>query len=234
MAAPASARETITLVADPWCPYTCAEEDERPGYMLEIAREALALHGITVRYKVVPWSRAVEQTRTGRYTAIVGAAPGDAPDFIYPATLQGMSDMRLWVRNDASWTYAGLKSLAGQRIGAIADYAYGEVLDRYIEEHAEDKDRVQMIGGDNALTLNIRKLRAKRIDVMPEDANVIKHYASTHGTLGIKPAGSATTPEHAEDNNLFVAFSPKNKESERYAALLDKGVKQLRKSGRLK
>lgn len=46
--------ETITIVADPWCPYNCEPGSDEPGFMVEIARRVFAEAGIEVRYETVP------------------------------------------------------------------------------------------------------------------------------------------------------------------------------------
>ena len=52
--------KTITLAADEWCPYNCAEEDKaKPGYMIEIAQAILGKAGYTVEYKTMAFQRAI-------------------------------------------------------------------------------------------------------------------------------------------------------------------------------
>lgn len=43
----AGAAEHVVLLADPWCPHTCAPGNS-PGYMVEIATRALAKQGIAI------------------------------------------------------------------------------------------------------------------------------------------------------------------------------------------
>ena len=65
--------ETLTLVADEWCPYNCTPGDEKPGFLVEIVKKVFEPQGFTVDYKIVPWARAIRDTRAGRYSAILGA-----------------------------------------------------------------------------------------------------------------------------------------------------------------
>ncbi len=48
-------QKTITLAADIWCPYNCDSKDERPGFMVELAKEIFQKKGINVQYVIVPW-----------------------------------------------------------------------------------------------------------------------------------------------------------------------------------
>ena len=46
----AAKADVIDLRADEWCPFNCEAGSENPGFMVEIAREALALYGHDVGY----------------------------------------------------------------------------------------------------------------------------------------------------------------------------------------
>jgi len=150
--------DTITLVADEWCPYNCVPESDTPGYMIEIAKKVFELKGYSIVYEILPWARAVQDTRLGRYTAIVGAYQGDAPDFIFPANELGQINQSFFVTTESSWNYTGIESLAHIVIGVIKDYAYGDELDAYIDEHKSDPHNVQVVAGTEALTTNIQKM----------------------------------------------------------------------------
>lgn len=231
----AEAGKTITLVADRWCPYNCAASASQPGFMVEITRAIFKKYDIAVTYKVLPWSSAIEQTRSGRYDAVVGASQGDVPDFIFPSLTQGMSSMQFWVKKDSNWSYNGISSLNEVRIGIIAGYSYSKILDMYLNLNRSQTERIQPVSGDNALELNLRKLEAGRIDVTPEDKNVMQYYFSSRGLpMTVKSAGTPVARENMEDIYLYVAFSPANPKSQQYAQAMTQGMQELRRSGELK
>lgn len=226
--------EKITVVADEWCPYNCAP-GEKPGFMIEIAQAVFKKNNIEVDYSIMPWSRAVELTRQGQYSAIVGSTNGDAPDFVFPEKSQGLSTTAFFGLSDSKWEYKGEQSLPEVVIGVIDDYSYSSVVDEYIKKNLNNRDRIQVIGGENALELNIKKLEAKRIDAFPEDVNVLTDYYTSRGqTVPLKNLGEASSKTDLKDKELFLAFSPKNPESKRYASMLSAGTDELRKSGELK
>ena len=80
--APSNPRQRVVIAADPWCPHNCEAGSEHEGYMIDIAREAFGLAGIDVEYVNMSWARALQQARDGYIDAVVGALPGDAPDFV--------------------------------------------------------------------------------------------------------------------------------------------------------
>lgn len=223
--------ETIILAADIWCPYNCSDG----GYVIEIARDIFKKHNITVEYNVMPWKEAIEKTREGQADAIVGATHDDAPDFIYPTALQGMSDPRFWVLEDSEWTYSDPASLSGIKLGVIEDYAYSTALNTYIKQYAADEKRIYIAKGNNALTENLEKLKDRELGTVVEDYNVVNYLVTTQSAeYPIKSAGTPTKKEDAASGYLYIAFSPKNPKSAQYAAMLNAGMKQLRDSGELK
>lgn len=228
----APAAETVTIVADHWCPYNCEPGSERPGFMIEIAQKAFARYDITVKYNVMPWSRAIDQTRKGEYTAIVGASRSDAPDFVFPAIAQGWMQNKFYVKTGSSWRFEGMDSLGKISLGVVADYAYGDMLDAYVKAKKSDLKYVQPISGDDALAINVKKLMAGRIGALVEDKHVMNyHLARNSLTWKISEVGDVPS---SKQSDLFIAFSPENPNAKRYADILAKETKAMRASGELK
>jgi polar amino acid transport system substrate-binding protein len=223
-----TAAATLTIVADEWCPYNCAPGSDKPGYMIEIARRVLGDAGHEIDYRNMPWSRAIEEARAGRFDAIVGAAQGDAPDFVFPEHRLGISANVFVVKRDSAWRFDGLASLEGRSLGIIRDYSYGDPLDDYIAQHERDAGRIQIASGDTALDTNFRKLEAGRIDVLVEDRNVVEQFL-----VGSGQAERFEIVGDLGDDDLFIAFSPATEGADELARLLGEGVQQLRASGEL-
>ncbi|NBX65780.1 MAG: ABC transporter substrate-binding protein [Proteobacteria bacterium] len=223
--------DTITIVADEWCPYNCAPDSGKPGIFIEIARYAFEKEGHTVDYRIIPWTRAIEDTREGRFTAITGASHGDASDFIFPDLPQSASLMSFYVKAGNAWQYTGMDSLAAVSLGSIDSYAYGEEIDKYIKANSEDMGKVQAIGGETALADNVSKLLKGRIDAVIESEDVMDYYLAQNGLTGkLVKAGHLPL---TEDQSLFIAFSPKNPNAKKYAALLTDAMKTLQENGHL-
>lgn len=223
--APAIADE-ITIVADEWAPYCGKPGAAQPGYGIEIAQHVFNAAGHNVLYKVVPWTRAIIDTRNGKYNAIVGAAREEAPDFVFPEEEIGMARDAFFVKKGSTWTYKGLDSLRTKTIGAIKGYSYGEELDAYFKENARD---VQYVFGEDPLRKNIDKLLAGRFDVLIEDENALLHKVKAIKAAD-KVVNAGATGESIE---LYITFSPKITKSNEYAEILTKGLRQLKKSGKL-
>lgn len=231
------ATKEVRLLADPWCPHNC-EDQAKPGYMVEIAKKAFEKHGYKVTYEIVPWARAVEEVKQGKADAIVGAAKGDAPDFVFPSLEQGHSQNAYYTLPESKWEFKGHGSLEAVRLGSIAGYSYGDAADAYIEKNKGDMRRVQQVGGDKPLTLNLRKLRAGRIDTLIEEVSVMNyHLASEPGSPQVRVAGYDKEPAKDgsiyEDDKLYLAFSPAKMTSKTLAEMLAAETKTMRESGEL-
>lgn len=222
--------ETISIAADVWCPYNC----EEGGYMIEIAKVIFKKNKIDVDYNIMPWVDAIAKTRDGAMDAVVGATHDDAPDFVFPDSLQGMSDMRFWVREDSDWSYEGIASLENVKLGVIEDYAYSKDLNDYIKQNAANDKRIHIAKGKEALKDNLEKLTSGELDVVAEDDNVINYLITNRSTeYRIKSVGTPVKGDDRSANYLYIAFSPKNPKAKQYAAMLDAGMKELRQSGEL-
>ncbi len=225
IAAPLRA-ETITLVADVWPPYNNEADAEKPGYGVEMMKTIFGAAGHQIDYRVIPWNRAIKMVQEGKADAVIGATTEEVPEFIFPERAFGISKIGFYVPEKSEWRYQDIGSLNGMRIGAIKGFEYGEELDGYFIQHS---DRVQFVYDDNATATNLKKLLRGRIDTFVEDVNVVEAVATQMGISNqIKWAGDA-------DKGLpvYIAFSPQNPKSARYAALFSEGLAHLRSTGEL-
>lgn len=220
--------DVITLRADEWCPYNCEPNSDEPGFMVDIARIVFKKAGHTVEYGVMPWARAIQDTRKGKYNGIIGAGKDDAPDFVFPENELAVMSGEFYVKKGADWEYKGLESLKDKVLGVIKDYTYSDVIDGYIEENGQNSKRVQVASGDNALDSNVKKLLAGRIDILIEDSNVMGLYIKENRKEKMLLTAGTLAPDE-----LFIAFSPNNPKSTEYAKTLSDGIVDMRKSGEL-
>lgn len=222
--ADAARSDTIVIAADPWCPFNCEPGSAKPGFMVELARAVFEPLGHTVTYETVNWSRALVETREGKYNAVFGATASDAEDFVFPTAAQGQSGNGYFVQAGNDWKLESPDSLQDKTIGLIRDYAYGDEIEAQIKQYA----KADYASGDDALTTNIKKLVAGRLDIVVEDANVFNYTASELGLL------DKTRLEKAVDfGPVYIAFSPAIATSKTFATQLDSGMAELRANGKL-
>jgi polar amino acid transport system substrate-binding protein len=226
---PAMPRQSVVIAADPWCPHNCEAGSDHEGYMIDIAREAFGLAGIDVEYVNMSWARALHQARDGYIDAVVGALPGDAPDFVFPDAAIGYSTIALYTHPENTWQYSGIDSLSQLTLLAINGYAYGPELDNYIEKYEDNPEKVWVLSGPAPLSRAIELLHQQRTDVFPEDQYVMQWQLEQAGdTEGLRMAAVL------HESPIYIAFSPVGNDSSELAALLAEGARALQSSGRVK
>jgi polar amino acid transport system substrate-binding protein len=115
------------------------------------------------------------------------------------------------------------------RLGIINAYSYGTELDGYIAQQDPAKQQVQAVSGDHALSINVRKLLAGRIEALAETSWVMQAYLADNGLNDkINAAGC-----RAQDSPIYLAFSPELKSSARYVQIFEAGLSEYQKNGKL-
>ncbi len=220
----------VSLRADLWYPMNGVPGSANPGYMVEVAKEALAAGGHTINYQNMPWERAVTEVRAGKFDCAIGAYKEDAPDFVYPDEELGRDVQAFYVKKGNAWKYTGdINALKSISLGVIGGYAYGEEFDKFLES-AGANSNVQVINADNALEQNLKKLQAGRITATLESVYVAEAKLKEMNLSGqIEAAGL-----FGEPTPMYIACSPAKPSSKEYAKLLGDGVKKMRASGKLK
>jgi len=220
--------ETIEVRADAWPPYNIQPGTPSPGYVVELL--ALVFPQGAISYKISPWPRAVKDVTEGKIHAIIGAAKDEAPGTIYPEEPAGATTMTFYVAKDNTWRFTDLDSLKKAKVGAVSGYAYDSgPVDAYLA--AGTVPAVQLVGGEDTLQTNIKKLQAGRITTILEDANVMSW---TLKELGL-PADTFISAGQAaaELSFIYVVFSPTHPESAARAARWTEVIRQLRADGTL-
>ena len=225
----AIARADVILIrSDDWCPYVC-DNKESPGYMVEVVTKIFSKQGHQVDFSLVNWARAVQEVRTNKSQAVLGALHNDAPDFIFPTKPLGTGQNHFYVRKESKWVYTGAESLQGKRVGVINSYAYGGKVDELIKSQ---KKNFISISGEYPLSQILKMMNSERLDAFIENEAVLRYnLAVSHIPMDAYKAVSVSL---ANDSNLYIAFSPKNPKSAEYSRIITKGLAELRQSGELR
>jgi len=223
--------DTITIVADPWCPYNCEPESDTPGFMVEIAERVFAEAGIEVRYETVPWVRALQATESGEYNGAIGASKVEATGFVFPAVEQGRMRNGFWVVRESRWQFNGVESLTDINLASLAGYSYGPQVEHYLEDPS-NAHRVTELYGPTPLQNGLNMLQRGRIDALLEDEYVFRYEVKQRNEVDLfRLAGRVELDPQFSD--VYIAFSPSLPSSQRYASLLGEGMARLRANGEL-
>lgn len=221
--------DVITLRTDEWCPYACDPKSDKPGFMVEIANEVFKKYGHTVDYNVMNWARVLTDVKSGQYDGVIGASRSDVSGFVIPEVPTGVLVSYYYTRKDDSWMYTGVDSLKKKKIGVINDYTYGDEIDKLV---AKKHSSFKKVSGQEPLARLVQMTETKRIDGFVENPLVLD--IALKKLKKDKDLFKVASRNLANDPDLFIAFSPARPNSKEYARILDEGVNELRKSGRLK
>lgn len=221
--------DTITLVADYWCPFNCEPGSESPGYLVEVAEKALGKAGHRVIYLTLPWSRAITDVRSGKYGGVLGAGTREVPDFVFPQRPLAMARHTFFTLPQSTWTYDTDASLGSIKLGVIDDYSYGDLNTRYIMPNRNDRKRLLILNGQNVLDRFLDMLEINRIDAFVEEEAVMAYFlrAQQPPVRALRKAGVAYREP------IYIAFSPALTNARQYAQDLSDGLRLLRDSGEL-
>ena len=223
----------ITIVADEWCPYNCEENASLQGFMVDMAREIFAKKGIEVEYKVVPWERALDMTKNGTYDGTIAVNLKEGSSLILPKKEQAISKYEFFILDDNKWEFNGVESLKGHSLGCVSGYTYGSIQN-YIDTHRTDNTIIQEINSDNASTINLKKLLARRVNVIIEDSLVMNSLISTTSNrFNVKSGGFLTNTPDKNTDYVYIGFSPNKPYSKHLAQILSDGTIEMEKSGEI-
>lgn len=222
--------DTLRVATDEWCPYDCipSQNNGKVGYLGDMLVAAMEKHGHKVEFVEVSYSRGLTLVREGKLDATEACFREEAPDFIMPPTVQGISNTTFFSLKDSTWRYTGIDSLKqAKMIGVIKGYDYvePELMD-YINQHP---DNVLEITGEKPLERLLEMLLAGRLTTVIEDKSVLEYKLQQMGKSDLVSV-SGTTPVVID---VFTGFSPANEKSKIYAQILSDEIENMRQTGEL-
>ncbi|WKB53610.1 substrate-binding periplasmic protein [Eleftheria terrae] len=206
-------------------PYATASRADQ-GVALAIVRRAFELQGWRVHYTFLPWSRALRESRAGRWdgTAYWGRAAEREQGFL-------LSDVVLteeWVflyRQDSGFDWQVPADLRRWRMALIRDYTYTPEMRGLIEAGELKGDATP----DDLTAL--RKLVRGRVDVVPVERHVacelVQRHFSQAQAEGLRAHPRPMTPRFT----THLMLPRQLPDSARRLAAFNRGLGQLRNSG---
>ncbi|MFC4161399.1 substrate-binding periplasmic protein [Chitinimonas lacunae] len=221
------AAEVVKVSLSPWCPYICTDP-VKPGALIETITAAFATKGLQVRYIDVPWTRQIAMVRKGEVDAMSGVGKADVPDLVFPARSTGRYQPCFYTLANSTWQYEGIPSLKNIRLSVLKDTTFSKEVDEYINGEGKRSGKVDFLHDEDYLTQHFRKLEAKRVDVVLDDATVVNHFLNEKRLAKPRQAGCLKA------SALWLGFSPVGKNTKTYLAAYEQGLETIRKSGQLK
>ncbi len=215
------AGETIILGAEnDWSPYS---NQDGTGMANDIVLAAFKAVGIHVKFNVGPYNRLLKMVRDGDLLGAfnVPKERSNERDYLFGKMpiFTALSAYYYNVERPLPATgKEGLKN--GEKIGVVFDYGYGDFF--------SGNDKIVKIPVRSDL-LNLRKLEKGRIDATILYDKKARKLLKEEG-LSDKIAKAFDS----ESGDIYVAFSKRFPDAQRYADKLDEGLAIIQASGELK
>ena len=228
---PSSARsQELVVQADRWCPYNCEPESAAPGYIIELLQTIFGPKNVKIRYEIVPWDRALVQTRDGRAGAAIAATQREVTAYglLIGHEPIGYSSDCLYVGANSKLKFNSVADLGSLKsIGIASGYSYSDEIETWLKR-PENRGRIVVQKGENPAAINAKNLALGRLDGVIEDDHVMRHLIAKLG-IGNQLALAGCQKQ----TKIFVAFSPKLKNAQQAVKEFDEGMEALRQNQQL-
>ncbi len=219
------AEETIRISNGEWLPYH-SKKIAHYGAGSRIVSEAFALEGIKVKWGFFPWARGYMYAVKGEWDASIGwiKTPEREKEVLFSKPVYGGKWVFFYLK-DHPFDWKTMEDLKGFRIGATANYTYGEAFEK------NEKHKIIHVERVTKEKQNFAKLLLGRIQLFVHAldggyATLRKHFSPEQ----IRKITHHPKPVQIVDYHLVFT---KNDKNERMVKLFNKGLKHLRESGKV-
>ena len=190
------------------------------GPLLEVIVEAFALVDRKVVVEELPWSRALKWTKNGRYDGLCCAWHRDdrTADFLFSSPLPE-TILSFMKRRDSDIAFDGFESLSNYQVGVVRGYSYP---DDFVASGLSTQNA-------NSDLQNLRKLLAKRVDLILIDQAQARHLLNTR--LPTKRGELDFIEPNIQEEAQYLIFPRKLESSKALSEHYETGLKQLKSSG---
>ncbi len=217
--------ETLKIAAIDWCPQLCSNNQDA-GYVTDTVNQIFKDSPYELDITTYPWSRAIHLVRHGEAHALLSPARAEAPDLLYPENEIGIQRMCFFTKADSQWSYSGIESLNGMRIGIAYDTSIEE-LNSYVK--ANKRQFVFSPYNETYIGRSLKMLDYGRFDTFLFTYNSTVYEMKMNGAAdNYRSAGCVSTAK------IFMAFSPhKSKKNlvHRLMSYFDEKMTGLKNSG---
>ncbi len=210
---------TLVIAGTEWEPYY-GETLPENGFFTVIIRTAFQRAGYTLNLKFVPWKRAIEKGKKGKYDSVMGAYYTEerSQHFTYSDAVYESLEV-FFCKKERSISYKSFKDLAKYKIGALRGWSTTKTL-------KNENLNVKEVSNDSQ---NLKKLMNGRIDLFCATKvsmlNLIQSdYPQWKGKVKI-------IQPPLFRGKIYMIISKKNPTHKKIAKDLNLGLKRIRDEG---
>lgn len=221
-AAQAVHAQSITLVGeDDWYPYSALKDGKLRGFAVEVIAAAYAAVDVEVNFKSAPYVRCLMLVETGQEIGCFDSLKDSklSADFLFHQEPIFKAELGIYSLSGIEQSGLRASDMRGRRVGVTNGYTYSDAIDK--------DDSIIREQAPTDLS-NLRKLLLRRSEYSLVYTRVVDHLVNRYPKElkgKIKQVGTITV------DRLYVSFSKKRPEADKYAALLDQGLRKIRSNG---
>jgi polar amino acid transport system substrate-binding protein len=219
--------ETIKIATSELPPWA-SESLPYGGLINRIVASAFKISGIEVEFHYLPWKRALNATKVGQYHAssFWEADKSYEHDFYHSDLIETDAVVFFHKKSLSPFHWENLSDLSALRIGTTRGCSYTE---DFLDLAEADQLRVSVTNDE--LT-NLKRLVKGEIDLFPLSKSagdyLLNNYFSEQEASEI-----VADPKNINSGKSYILFSRQIPGNDRYLALFNKGLKQLKQENKL-
>ena len=212
--------EPLVAASDPWPPYV-DEKHPMGGVSVQIADAAFRTQGYTVSNRLMPWARALEETKHGRIDLILDAwwSQERSEHFMFSRPYIN-GPVKFLKRKGDPFKYSDLSSLKGKSIALVNNYAYGDAF--LSSKHYERALVTNFLQAAYMLSLG-------RVDLTLENELVARSRLATEAPDVLDKLEFAEQP--LADNYIYLMASYKHPRHLKIIGAFNKGLAIIIENG---
>lgn len=210
----------LSAGADPWPPYI-DENLPKGGVSVQIADAAFRTQGYTVKNRILPWARAIEETKQARVDLILDAwwSQERSETFVYSRPYIN-GPIKFIKQKGDDFQFVNLASLDGKSLVLVRDYAYGEELlnsKNYTQYFAHDFMQGMQMLVRNRVNLSLENELVARTRILQEAPDLLPKIEFAEKPLS--------------DNYVYVVASYKHPKHQEMIGAFNRGLDIILKNG---
>ncbi|BBE32083.1 ABC transporter substrate-binding protein [Tepiditoga spiralis] len=208
-----------------WAPYL-SEKLKYYGFFSRVVTDSFKNVGIKVEYGFFPWKRSYVLAENGSWDGSLGWSRNEEREksFYYSDPVIELKDF-LFYKKDKKIKFESYEDLRGKTIGIVIGYYYGKEFEK------AQKAGIFKVDQSTSDEINLKKLLAGRIDctILTYDIamDILKNKFKKEEIEQI-----TNTKKPTKVSPYYLILNKKDKNNENIIKLFNKGLKQLKESGK--
>ncbi len=214
--------QSITMVTDQWAPYYSSELKNQ-GPVTDVATVVLAELGYQLHVSYIPWKRAVEYSKNGKYQAVLGGYYNQSrAEFFWYSDSIATSDIVLFGQVKNNYQVTNINSLNGLRVCVLNGYFNGD-------DFKKNQQIVRV--KSNSLKHCFERLIAGRVDYLV--ANRLVGLDMLNREFSEYKSDIHPLPLLLAQEQIYILWSKKIADNFELNKQFNKVLKQLVESGKI-